>query len=448
LYGGSQVVGKLVNEFNPDCILDTNEIGLMGKYVVASNGANQIMGYTNQVGDYSLLLPAGNWTVHPQSNLFLTSGCSSSINLNVGSGNVISGIDFFYDIPAHHNVNVSLFCNGIVPGFTGYYQIFVSNIGNLSADGNACIILPSDLTFNSSLTTGESLNGDTICFSFVQLSPSNSQTFYVYFDAPASLILGTDVQACSNVSVINGTEADLSDNLTCYTRTVTGSFDPNDKTVSPAGENATGDVLVGEEEFTYLVRFQNTGTGPAVNITITDTLTSLLDAHSFQMLNASHSYTVQFLDGNIIKWRFENIQLPDSGSNEPGSHGHVQFRLHTTNTPTIGQVIENRANIYFDFNEPVITNTAINTFVAPNGVEELSNGTFSIYPNPAENVLYVQSENGNSFYTIYDITGKVNFIHQSTNANSTLDISTLSSGVYFIQCISGEEVSTIKFIKR
>jgi hypothetical protein len=166
------------------------------------------------------------------------------------------------------------------------------------------------------------------------------------------------------------------------------------------------------------------------------------------MLNASHSYTVQFLDGNIIKWRFENIQLPDSGSNEPGSHGHVQFRLHTTNTPTIGQVIENRANIYFDFNEPVITNTAINTFVAPNGVEELSNGTFSIYPNPAENVLYVQSENGNSFYTIYDITGKVNFIHQSTNANSTLDISTLSSGVYFIQCISGEEVSTIKFIKR
>jgi hypothetical protein len=111
-------------------------------------------------------------------------------------------------------------------------------------------------------------------------------------------------------------------------------------------------------------------------------------------------------------------------------------------------VIENRANIYFDFNEPVITNTAINTFVAPNGVEELSNGTFSIYPNPAENVLYVQSENGNSFYTIYDITGKVNFIHQSTNANSTLDISTLSSGVYFIQCISGEEVSTIKFIKR
>jgi hypothetical protein len=174
----------------------------------------------------------------------------------------------------------------------------------------------------------------------------------------------------------------------------------------------------------------------------------MLNPLSFEMLNASHPYTVQFLDGNIIKWRFENIMLPDSGSNEPGSHGHVQFRLHTTNTPTIGQVIENRANIYFDFNEPVITNTAINTFVAPNGVEELSNGTFSIYPNPAENVLYVQSENGNANYTIYDITGKVNFTHQSTNANSTLDISTLSSGVYFIQCISGEEVSTIKFIKR
>jgi hypothetical protein len=140
--------------------------------------------------------------------------------------------------------------------------------------------------------------------------------------------------------------------------------------------------------------------------------------------------------------------LPDSGSNEPASHGHVQFRLNTMNNPMLGQVIENRANIYFDFNEPVITNTAINTFVAPNGIEELSNGIFSIYPNPAENVLYVQSENGNSTYTIYDVTGKVNYTHNSTTTNSSLDISSLSSGIYFIQCISGEEVSTIKFIKR
>ena len=114
----------------------------------------------------------------------------------------------------------------------------------------------------------------------------------------------------------------------------------------------------------------------------------------------------------------------------------------------LGQVIENRANIYFDFNEPVITNTAINTFVAPNGIEELSNGRFSIYPNPAENVLHVQSENGNSTYNIYDISGKVYSSINSTSSNSSLDISSLSSGIYFIQCISGNEVGMIKFIKK
>jgi len=448
LNGGGQIFGKIVNEINTDCNLDSTDLGLNGRYVSASNGIDQIYGYTNYIGEYSMILPAGNWTIQPSNTLFLNSSCGLYPSLSVSPGSTYLDLDFFYDIPPHHNANVSVYTTGIVPGFTGSYQIYLGNNGNLISDGTLCMVLPNELIFNSGLTTGESISGDTICFTFTQLNPSESQYFTVYFDAPTTLPLGTNINTCTEVAISNGTDSDLSDNMQCNSRLVTGSFDPNDKTVSPAGENASGDVLVAEEEFTYLVRFQNTGTGPAVNITITDTLTSMLNPLSFEMLNASHPYTVEFINGNIIKWRFENIMLPDSGSNEPASHGHVQFRLNTQNTPVIGQVIENRANIYFDFNEPVITNTAINTFVAPNSVEELSNGIFSIYPNPAENVLYVQSENGNASYTIYDVSGKVFSTTNTTSSNSSLDIISLSSGIYFIQCISGEEVSTIKFIKR
>jgi len=443
------ITGNIYFDNNQNCVYDGTDYPLANYYVVASNGVNSYYGYTNANGDYQIWVPVGNYTVTPYSSVNLTSGCTSSYNANVTNGSTISGNNFSYYEAPFFDVCVNAWSPGIVPGFNGTYYVYINNYGNQTADGSVCITLPSPLTFVSSTPAATSVTGNVICIDYTGLIGGATGFYTITFYTPPTLALGTPMVACVNATITNGTDINPACNNYCYTRLVTGSFDPNDKTVSPAGENATGDVLVAEEEFTYLVRFQNTGTGPAVNITITDTLTSMLNPLSFEMLNASHPYTVEFINGNIIKWRFENIMLPDSGSNEPASHGHVQFRLNTQNTPVIGQVIENRANIYFDFNEPVITNTAINTFVAPNGLDEMyKNGNFSIYPNPAENILYVQSENGNASFTIYDVTGKVNLSQNSSSTNSSLDISSLSSGVYFIQCISGEEVSTIKFIKR
>jgi uncharacterized repeat protein (TIGR01451 family) len=442
------ITGNIYFDNNQNCVFDGTDYPLANYYVMATNGTSIYYGYTNSNGDYMIWAPVGTYVVTPYTSTNLTSGCTASYNANVTNGSTISGNNFSYYETPFYDVCVSVWSPGIVPGFNGTYYIYVTNVGNQTATGSVCITLPSPLTFVGSNPAASSVTGNVICIDYTNLIGGTTGFYSIDFYTPPTLPLGTPMIACINATITNGTDVNPACNSYCYTRLVTGSFDPNDKTVSPAGQNATGDVPVAAEEFTYLVRFQNTGTGPAVNITITDTLTSMLNPLSFEMLNASHPYTVEFINGNIIKWRFENIMLPDSGSNEPASHGHVQFRLNTMNTPMLGQVIENRANIYFDFNEPVITNTAINTFVAPNSIEELSNGIFSIYPNPAENVLYVQSENGNSTYTIYDVSGKVYSSTNSISSNSSLDISSLSSGIYFIQCISGEEVSTIKFIKR
>jgi uncharacterized repeat protein (TIGR01451 family) len=442
------ITGNIYFDNNQNCVFDGADYPLVNYYVVATSGSNAYYGYTNSNGDYQIWVPVGNYTVTPYSGVNLTSGCTSSYNATISNGSSIGGNDFSYFVAPFYDVCVSAWSPGIVPGFNGTYYVYITNYGNQTADGSVCITLPAPLTFVSSSPSATSVTGNVICINYTGLIGGTTALYSITFYTPPTLALGTPMIACVNATITNGTDINPACNNYCYTRLVTGSFDPNDKTVSPAGQNATGDVPVSADEFTYLVRFQNTGTGPAVNITITDTLTSMLNPLSFEMLNASHPYTVEFINGNIIKWRFENIMLPDSGSNEPASHGHVQFRLNTMNTPMLGQVIENRANIYFDFNEPVITNTAMNTFVAPNGIEELSNGIFSIFPNPAENVLYVQSENENSTYTIYDVSGKVSSTTNTSSSNSSLDISSLSSGIYFIQCISGNEVGMIKFIKR
>ena len=54
---------------------------------------------------------------------------------------------------------------------------------------------------------------------------------------------------------------------------------------------------------------------------------------------------------------FQDIHLVDSFHNEPQSHGYITYRIKPKNNLVIGDVINNSASIYFDFNAPVITNT-------------------------------------------------------------------------------------------
>ena len=145
---------------------------------------------------------------------------------------------------------------------------------------------------------------------------------------------------------------------------IIGSFDPNDKLVSPAG--------VGEEHFTkpeavfeYTIRFQNVGNDTAFNIYILDTISQHLDMSTFVSGVSSHDYEVQIIEGNIIRWDFPNILLVDSVKNEPDSHGFVKFNIEQKPNNPDGTVIENTAGIYFDFNAPIITPPVFNTIKRP-----------------------------------------------------------------------------------
>jgi uncharacterized repeat protein (TIGR01451 family) len=261
--------------------------------------------------------------------------------------------------------------------------------------------------------------------------------YSVTFNTPVTAVLGTSLSATVNASVINGTDINPGCNTSSYTRIITGSFDPNDKTVSPSGTGVAGDIPLTEDEFSYLIRFQNTGNGPAVNITVTDTLSSLLDPMSFQMLNASHPYVVEMLPGNVIKWHFDNIMLADSNSNEPASHGHIQFRVNKLNTPVAGQVIENKAYIYFDFNEPVITNTAVNTYNLAAGIEAEFNENMNViaYPNPfSENTTFMirsDKANQNYVFVLTDMLGKTVAELKTNDKQFTISRNGLENGMYF-----------------
>ncbi|MEZ4957057.1 MAG: cohesin domain-containing protein [Saprospiraceae bacterium] len=135
-----------------------------------------------------------------------------------------------------------------------------------------------------------------------------------------------------------------------------GSFDPNDKTGYPKGFCAAHYIRA-DQDIEYKIRFQNTGTDTAFNIIIIDTLSNFLSPASVRPGSSSHPYEFELLGEGVVKFSFPNAMLPDSNTNEPASHGFVKFTVSPQPNIPMGAVIENYAAIYFDFNNPVYTNT-------------------------------------------------------------------------------------------
>ncbi len=151
-----------------------------------------------------------------------------------------------------------------------------------------------------------------------------------------------------------------------------GSYDPNDKAAYPKGyfdEHFVGT----NDELEYHIRFQNTGTDTARTVILRDTLSQYLDPSTIKFGTSSHAYQAELLNNGIIKITFDNIMLPDSAANLVESNGFFRFTIDQKAGNTPGTVIENSAAIYFDFNEPVITNTVFNTLEFPTNylVEEI-----------------------------------------------------------------------------
>ena len=135
-----------------------------------------------------------------------------------------------------------------------------------------------------------------------------------------------------------------------------GAYDPNDKIGYPKGFCQAHYIESGQD-IEYKIRFQNTGTDTAFNIVVIDTLSNFLSPATVRPGSSSHPYEFDLLGAGVVKFSFPNIMLPDSNINEPASHGFVKFTVSQRPSLDMGAAIENHADIYFDFNDPIRTNT-------------------------------------------------------------------------------------------
>lgn len=438
---------------NNNCVFDPGE-QLPYQYVSVTLNNNMIAtGYSDASGYYNVQYPfiSGNTYVvecNPSSNINTCYNvvCPVALNYLVTTLNA-NNLDFGL---APNNTNYDNAVTGILAWCCGVLQAganrtFKVNFQNYlcgANNGTITLTMPANFTYVSSSVTPASIAGNVITWNYTNLSSLSwnndiSLVAYVPFVNAANVPYVNGDPVCLSASIAStspGTDQNLSNNTysTCFY--IGTSYDPNDKHSLPKGTGPQGNIEVGTE-LEYVIRFQNTGTFPAQQVYILDTLDSDLDISTLQVLASSH-HMVFTQNGNALKFDFPNIMLPDSNSDAEGSMGFVRFKVkHNANAP-LGTVINNTANIYFDFNAPVVTNTTINTLALLAAVNDVhGENQLSIYPNPANEWINIETSGTAtiSHVIVYNALGKkVKELHSDKN-KINVSIKDLSVGVYFMQ---------------
>jgi hypothetical protein len=196
----------------------------------------------------------------------------------------------------------------------------------------------------------------------------------------------------------------------------------------------------------YLIRFQNSGTAPAENIVVKDIIDDTkFDVASLQLTASSHPQVTR-ITGNKVEFIFENINLPAEQDNEPASHGFIAFKIKTKNTLVLGNTVSNTANIYFDYNFPITTNTTSTTVTALN-TNEFENTSVAISPNPTKNYVSISSKDVITSIQLFDVQGRLIETQLKDNETVTFDLSDKNSGIYFLKVSTENGVKVEKVIK-
>ncbi len=182
---------------------------------------------------------------------------------------------------------------------------------------------------------------------------------------------------------------------------------------------------------------------------ITDTLPDGLQWNSLAMLDASHPFT-WFLNNGVLHFIFDDINLPDSLSDEPGSHGQVRFTVLPSQDLLPGATVLNIANIYFDFNEPIITEPSVLGIELSTGAGDIAPLRIGLLPNPALDHIRLADPSYCTAvwsWSILTIDGRTVRSEQGPFPAEGISIAPLRNGTYALQLHLSDRVITERFIK-
>ncbi|MBK8227529.1 MAG: T9SS type A sorting domain-containing protein [Flavobacteriales bacterium] len=438
------VVGVTYRDLNANGSRDSGEPQVDAMLTINPGGMNAYSG-----GDpYSFCSALGDYTITATPPLYHTvTPASQSYSVPV-QGTQVIGMDFgFVPTPGIYDGGVSLWGQNAWIGNNTQLNIGYQNLGGETITPTITLTLDPLLTFVSASVAPTNVSGPTVTWALPALAGFAQGVINVTVNTSTSAAPGAPVLSYVVLSI---TETDINptNNTADKHATAVTAIDPNDKHVSMV--SITPDEVLAQEKLAYTINFQNTGTAPAVNIVIKDSLDADWDLSTFEMIGATHPYTLT-MNEEVAIWTFAEIMLPDSSTNEPASHGSIHYRMAPKNSLVLGDQLSNRADIYFDYNAPVLTNTTVTTVELSTGMADsgMGNGLL-IAPSPSTgmvNMHWSDVHAGNAQLNVHDALGRVVFsmsIASGSNSRS-VDLSFLPAGSYVAQ-LSGATEAWARFM--
>lgn len=335
------------------------------------------------------------------------------------------------------------------PGFAAQVDPVVLNTGCLSVDGVLELTYDPLLQFGSAVPAPDVINGNVLRWNVDQLLwDSAGFSPDVNFTTSVNAAIGDTIVLTT--FFFPGNSSLLPVQQTDYFPVVNG-FDPNDKKVNP-GKCQEG-FISKDQELTYTIRFQNTGNSDAINIRVEDLLHENLDISSLRMIGASHSYWVEVKEQKDLIFHFDQIHLPAASINEAGSHGYIRYKITPKPGLNENDQITGSASIYFDFNDPIVTNNALSTIfegdlnkISCYPGDDLNEEPFVCFPNPATDFLNIYAAEPIKGIYIYNVAGNLIYKFEEMTLSLHVDMAKFDKGVYLIRMETIKGRSSLKKI--
>ncbi len=450
---GKIITGLVFHDANNNGVRDAGEalIPNLGLRLVNSQyqfKTDTLGAFTVRTADELIELEttqSATWEIKPGFDAYAFESGSDSIFLELPALAISHGYD----------LAVSFATTAWRRGFTNETMVHVVNKGSVKANAAELILTYPEEVYPLSSDKDFYASGQkTFHWSLGEVLPGQIIPISVTDSVGLEAFTGQIVEFSASVSAA-GTDLNMSNNTYSEEIEIVGAIDPNDILVSPKGEGDKG-YIHKNRWLTYTIRFENIGSFAATYVFIDNQLPGELDWSSFEMLSASHEVQYGINEKGLLEIRYMHINLPTLEQDSIGAHGYFKYRMKPRQNLAGGSEIKNNAKITFDFEEPILTNTVLNTikWEGRNEVKKLH-----LYPNPAQNWLtltpdvdyfMVETPVGINHWSISDFSGReIVSAHGQNTPSITINVSHLKPGFYLVKVIDDTgQIYAARLIKK
>ncbi len=394
---------------------------------------------TTETGDFDVVPSIENSTWFTITNV--------AGNFPDSSNNVFNQNFILAPVGIHTDVEVMVRpTSEVISGSNASYEIVFKNKGNQTHTGEVTFGFNENvLDFVSSTIPLVNSGTGVLSLAYTNLRTFETRSFQVVLNVNSAVKNG-DVLDYSLSITPNGEELSTqSDNFFLYRQNVQAT-NPN-RIECIQGSSASSSEI--GKFLHYAINFENTGTQIAKNVVVnTNFDATQYDINSIQILNSSSELLVSAQNQKV------RLNMRRANVGGPGGQGGILLKIKTNNNLTNGSTVNTEAEIFFDYDAvqtaPIVSQTEIANTTFQNLSLLISDfdQSINVSPNPTTSIINVVSNNVLQTIQLYDIYGRLLQTNVLNGSLSSIDLTSRSSGVYFLKITSDKGHKIEKVFKK